>query len=749
MDSDGSRSILMSPSTRDGTPLRGTGGPIRSEIPRSDPGADARSASRRYRLAQACDRCHKRKQKCDGQAQCGPCAAAGVECTLTDKVTQKTYPRSHLPELEERIYWLENMIHQARPGLNIRHIPTGTACGLDDAPSLAHLRRSRSPRSGAGSSSSAGGKGIAIPPPAELNKLAMPEGMEPKGNLFLDPSLESDEGFLPAGAGKAYGHYMRNTNLSQELAPIRPNISTPTMLFSKTIRAGAQIGHAGNDTYPPYEVAQLLVSNYFNHSHTQAPFLHHPSVQQRFTAFYATNFQDTQPTWCFIFLMVLAIGETTLERSEALNGRKVQREGNYHFFESAMELLEDAIDKTSITTVQCLLLMATYALQHPQALSIYRIVGYAMRLCIELSLHRTQSKKKSLTPLDREMRKRIFWSAYSLDRFASISLGRPCSIADENVSCELPLDIDDGMIRQNMVLSLPDGAVSEMTFSLAIFKLRRIAGRIIQQLYCVSNLSAHAQSALVDRFVSELEVWRLTIPSSSQLQEDESIVPSCYKSEDWFHLGYFHARLLLFRLLAPKGNPRDLRYCAEAALATVRLYAKLLERRLLNINWATLAMCFTAGVTLLWCVWLSPGNSLEPSISMAEVTKGIEHTETVLAALGGSWDTAQKCITLFRELCSSVVVSRPQDGGLEIGGNVLDLFDAFAMPGDEQRSEVFMNGNATDGQKEDGDLSHADIHGTGTEPTDMYTPFIESLAGADSVEGFENIGYLTGGFQAF
>lgn len=197
-------------------------------------------------------------------------------------------------------------------------------------------------------------------------------------------------------------------------------------------------------------------------------------------------------------------------------------------------MLEQVLHRrTSITTVQCLLLLSTYALQHPQKVSIYRIVAQAMRVCIELSLHRTQSRKLSLTPLDREMRKRIFWSAYSLDRFASISLGRPCSITDECISCELPLDIDDSGMQQNHLVALPPGSKSEMTFSLSIFKLRRISGRIIQLLYCSTQSSVN-QSALIDRFVMELEAWRLTIPTSGIQEIDESIVPSVFKSNTWY-----------------------------------------------------------------------------------------------------------------------------------------------------------------------------------------------------------------------
>lgn len=248
-----------------------------------------------------------------------------------------------------------------------------------------------------------------------------------------------------------------------------------------------------------------------------------------------------------------------------------------------MGMLERSINRTSITSIQCLLLLSTYGLQHPQAVSIYRIVAQAMRVCIELSLHRTQNRKLTLTPLDREMRKRIFWSAYSLDRFASISLGRPCSIADDCISCELPLDIDDIGLQNSNPVALPPGSTSEMTFSLSIFKLRRISGRIIQMLYC-STQSNQNQTALVDRFVMELEAWRLTIPASDRETSDQCIVPSIFKSSTWYNLGYWHARMLLYRLLAPGGLPNDLRHCAEAAIQSVRLYAHLLDEQLLNIN---------------------------------------------------------------------------------------------------------------------------------------------------------------------
>ncbi|CCG84778.1 protein of unknown function [Taphrina deformans PYCC 5710] len=622
----------------------------------------------------------------------------------------RTITRSHLPELEERIRWLESLIQQHDPSLSIRSVATNTKVTIEQGTKDDGY--------------------ITDPPPAfqtghkkkistvtDINRLTFPEELEPKGNLFLDPSLESGDAYIPPSASNTYGVYSRNH------ASVEPgdHVNPATSVFVATIQAGTQVTTPVEPLiqakYPPFAVAKQYVDCYFFHSHTQAPFLHYTSFKQRFFAFYSSQFLDQQPHWLFILNMVLAIGQTTLIRQEALRGERHENDPSYKFFETAMALLERSIDRTSITTIQCLLLLSIYGLQHPQAVSIYRIVAQAMRVCIELSLHRTQNRKLSLTPLDREMRKRIFWSAYSLDRFASISLGRPCSIADECISCELPMDVDDNGIQQDSLVASTPGTTSEMTFSLSIFKLRRISGRIIQMLYCSTQSSAD-QSALVDRFVMELEAWRLTIPASNGIASDESIVPSIFKSTVWYNLGYWHARLLLYRFLAPRGLPHDLRNCAEAAIQSVRLYATLLDEKRININWSTLALCFTAGVTLLWCVYLAPNSSLEPAISMCDVQDAMQCTERVLAALSDIWPTASRCGEIYRNICENVVIVE-QDGAVQgISDNVMDHIH-FS-------NELFDN----------------------TPYAHNVEQFLPTSANGDSIEAFEQLGWTLGGFTA-
>lgn len=61
--------------------------------------------------------------------------------------------------------------------------------------------------------------------------------------------------------------------------------------------------------------------------------------------------------------------------------------------------------------------------------------GLAMRMCIELGLHR---QKRSLkVSLRSELNKRLFWSCYWMDREIAIALGRPPTISDHDIDVEV------------------------------------------------------------------------------------------------------------------------------------------------------------------------------------------------------------------------------------------------------------------------------------------------------------------------
>lgn len=69
------------------------------------------------RVSQACDRCRMKKIKCDGATPCNKCSAIGFECTTSDKLSRRAFPKGYTVNLENRVKELENEVNTLRQQL--------------------------------------------------------------------------------------------------------------------------------------------------------------------------------------------------------------------------------------------------------------------------------------------------------------------------------------------------------------------------------------------------------------------------------------------------------------------------------------------------------------------------------------------------------------------------------------------------------------------------------------------------------
>lgn len=60
-----------------------------------------------WRVSQACDRCRMKKIKCDGGTPCRRCSDIDYECTTSDKLSRRAFPKGYTVNLEKRIKELE------------------------------------------------------------------------------------------------------------------------------------------------------------------------------------------------------------------------------------------------------------------------------------------------------------------------------------------------------------------------------------------------------------------------------------------------------------------------------------------------------------------------------------------------------------------------------------------------------------------------------------------------------------------
>lgn len=104
-----------------------------------------------------------------------------------------------------------------------------------------------------------------------------------------------------------------------------------------------------------------------------------------------------------------------------------------------------------LETIQARLGQCLYLLSSSRANECWYSFGTALQLAAAMGLHRKWYGKtsKSGSPyLEQELRKRIFWSAYILDKYLSIMFGRPRLLHDEDIDQEFPDQMNDEDMSQ-------------------------------------------------------------------------------------------------------------------------------------------------------------------------------------------------------------------------------------------------------------------------------------------------------------
>ncbi|KAK6832175.1 hypothetical protein RU639_002519 [Aspergillus parasiticus] len=92
-----------------------------------------------------------------------------------------------------------------------------------------------------------------------------------------------------------------------------------------------------------------------------------------------------------------------------------------------------------VKTLHCLWSLALYSMFSSLGGSTWHLVGLAMKKCISFRLHREPYPDSDISQEELNSRRSIFWALYVLDRTISCVMDRPFSIEDEDILVQLPV----------------------------------------------------------------------------------------------------------------------------------------------------------------------------------------------------------------------------------------------------------------------------------------------------------------------
>ena len=210
---------------------------------------------------------------------------------------------------------------------------------------------------------------------------------------------------------------------------------------------------------PLYTVAMELLKVYFDFSMVTYRFLHYQSVQQWIKQIYENQISASNlpvavmTTRTAIVLMIFAVSNLHTESSPS--GEPCQSE---RWFSAAKYFMTLESGPPCLETIQVRLIQCLYLLSSSRANECWYTFGTALQVTTALGLHRKIPGKRvrnTESPLVMEMRKRVFWSVYTLDKYLSIMFGRPRLLHDEEIDQELPCAM--GVLEES-----PPGTTGDM-----------------------------------------------------------------------------------------------------------------------------------------------------------------------------------------------------------------------------------------------------------------------------------------------
>ncbi|KAK9466780.1 fungal-specific transcription factor domain-containing protein [Lipomyces arxii] len=664
------------------------------------------------RIISACSRCRARKTKCDQKfPSCSACSKAGVECVGLDAATGREIPRSYVSHLEDRVAFLEIQLqNQGIPvdttDTNLRRaqVASGAAVNVDQSIPVNSQpgKDVDSLVSTVGLVSMKGSSTLTSP-----SFLGLSSGISFARLMFAAVKLRGQD--VPSSAMSIASSEQPDMTIQHKPVQIQA-VPLPAKDVAETLlevffnQSNAQIPIFHRDdfihdyfepVYGPYSVQTKLANLNNVRNDSVSPTSNDPSPNgssksspaattvkselspsaevkdEEFVSNsngkniheHSANSPETQRALYFLNLIFAIAVAVHQQQYPALLCE------SYHT--AAMKHIEPVFASPDrLESLQCILLLGQYSIMRPAVPGVWYVLGVALRLCVDLGLHveggvkswsgtniapkngqgsLKESERVSARILD--LRRRLFWCTYAMDRQVCVYLGRPFGIADNSIKVPFPSDLDDVFITTRGITNPPeDTPPSYKQVAVHIFQIRRLQSEVQTILY---------ERAELPRRFATLKEWQTNM--ARRLEEWNNSAPKSAKDMNcnfnlyFLDLNYEQTRLLLHGIspAIPRPSVEAFFIIADASEKVIRAYRQLHREKNINYTWMAVHNLFMAGTSYLYCLYHSKEVRSRTRMDVIDFnTMACIH---VLTAMVDKCDAASGCRDTFELLTAAIL----------------------------------------------------------------------------------------------
>lgn len=384
----------------------------------------------RQRASVACGSCRRLKEKCDGNIPCSRCQRYNRTCMPASNT-----PRNASSPLDRKTDGFENE--------RVRHLEFIARHFLGDIPltddALAKIvSRLESEHDGHASQK----------PSSEEETPALDEERFTHQTISRNITHYSGE----------FSHWNFSLRLKQKVEQQLQSSAGGDALSAYQVLDYWRANHLKSrernmrsilTSLPPRDIAMFFTDAYFKHAQINTFFVEEGWARERIDALYQPDpvFTADDACWLCSALMVLAVGTQFGHMSPHTVGddsfESFADAVGMNFYQMAANMIPDVIAIASVDSVQAFLLLAHYALPLDAHGVAYTYLGLALKMAIQNGMHR-KYHGNDLDSVSIDLRNRLWWSVYGLEKRISILHGRPTSISSSEIDAEYPTDRNPG-----------------------------------------------------------------------------------------------------------------------------------------------------------------------------------------------------------------------------------------------------------------------------------------------------------------
>jgi hypothetical protein len=351
------------------------------------------------------------------------------------------------------------------------------------------------------------------------------------------------------------------------------------------------------------------------------------------------------------------------------------------FFRCSMALTESETGGPHLESAQARLVQVFYLLMTCRMNQAWYIFGSLLQIISALGMHRRDRRKMhnaSSKPdyAHSQCRKRTFWSAYILDKYMGVVMGRPRHFHDKDIDQEYPDRANDEHVTPLGLIPSDTDEIDDCHLDGFIWntRLASIVGEISDELYPINPLSESRRVEVAKSLVLKLDEWHASLPVLLKARPS-SLVRSFRRQCVALRLAYKHAVVHLHRpfLLARSSGEASLgtestqdfreesiKLCIGAARDALRTIDALAqEGPLFHAFWWTHYITFCAlTVTYVWN--MQRGRDIE-GIDRQELMSLAERCQIHLANATATNSPSRRYSIILEELRNEATTQRPAD----------------------------------------------------------------------------------------